>query len=168
MEYLQDLRIDEDATVAGALEAVMEAMEDEREAKEVVGKAHAVVLYSPDMHWGDFVATLARIGTARRVWLREVSTPEQIAERDDALSRVRNAEIVLPSWANSAAFWTPEMCAATRFTQDAVRLVPSATAREKRRAIDETHRLQRRTVPQVVNDVAQPQLGQPAARIGGR
>jgi len=114
VEYLQDLQIDEDATVAGALEAVMEAMDEERESKEVVGKAHAVVLYSPDMRWGDFVATLARIGTARRVWLREVSTPEQIAERDDALSRVRNAEIVLPSWANSAAFWTPEMCAATR------------------------------------------------------
>jgi len=92
----------------------MEAMEDEREAKEVVGKAHAVVLYSPDMHWGDFVATLARIGTARRVWLREVHTAEQTAERDVALGRVRNVEIVLPSWANSAAFWTPEMCAATR------------------------------------------------------
>jgi tetratricopeptide (TPR) repeat protein len=127
---LQSLDVAGDATVGSAIAALV-ALGPEACAgrlSEFGGQADAVVVFDADMQWSDFVATLARADPARFLWIGGVCGALADSLEVTVLA-VKRVELILPSWANIDALWSPENC---RWARTDACFVVRATARDER------------------------------------
>jgi tetratricopeptide (TPR) repeat protein len=93
------------------------------------GQADAVVMFDPDMLWGDFLAALGQANPERFLWICGVSTLSiDHCECDAAMKAVGRVEVVLPEWTSADALWTPENCRLARLD---ARFVVRATPRDE-------------------------------------